>query len=163
MARSKKIYTDVLFCDNVRSEVGNKISMMGIYAQELVLQEFPAIMPTFGFFVTVATDDLTLFDGMEIAVSTDGVEEIIPISPATIEKAKAAILQSKKSSKEKPEFLQYRFSANLMISPLKIAGEGNIVVSVKTVAGEFMAGSLAVKKEKKRSRANPPSSSVPLT
>ncbi len=34
-----------LFCDDVRSEVGNKLSLMGVYGQDLLLQEFPATLP----------------------------------------------------------------------------------------------------------------------
>jgi hypothetical protein len=34
-----------LFCDDVRNEVGNKLSLMGVYGQDLLLREFPATLP----------------------------------------------------------------------------------------------------------------------
>lgn len=34
-----------LFCDDVRNEVGNKLSLMGVYGQDLLLREFPTTLP----------------------------------------------------------------------------------------------------------------------
>ena len=34
-----------LFCDDVRNEVGNKLSLMGVYGQDLLLPELPAMLP----------------------------------------------------------------------------------------------------------------------
>ena len=45
-----KKYT-VLLCDDVRNEVGNKLSVMGIYGPELWLGKIPALMPKLCFVV----------------------------------------------------------------------------------------------------------------
>lgn len=45
-----KKYT-VLLCDDVRNEVGNKLSVMGIYGPELWLGKVPAVMPKLCFVV----------------------------------------------------------------------------------------------------------------
>lgn len=35
----------VTFCDDVRQEVGNKYSMMGIYGSNLIVPSFPTVLP----------------------------------------------------------------------------------------------------------------------
>lgn len=45
-----KKYT-VLLCDDVRNELGNKLSIMGIYGPELWLGKLPAVMPKLCFVV----------------------------------------------------------------------------------------------------------------
>jgi hypothetical protein len=42
MSRSNMV---ALFCDDVRNEVGNKLSLMGVYGQDLLLPELPATLP----------------------------------------------------------------------------------------------------------------------
>lgn len=36
------------FCDDIRYEVGNKVTLVGLYNGTLFLQEFPALIPRFG-------------------------------------------------------------------------------------------------------------------
>lgn len=35
----------VIFCDDIRQEVGNKLSLMGIYGANLVVPSFPTVLP----------------------------------------------------------------------------------------------------------------------
>ncbi|MHA7064054.1 hypothetical protein [Azospirillum argentinense] len=149
MTRFKKLYTDVMFCDDFRSEVGNKISVMGVYAEELVLDKLPVVIPTFGVLVSLASDEPDIFDGMEIIISTKGTEEVVPIDPATIERAKAAMIDMADTIKKKSSFLPFRFSVNITISPLRIIEYGAVNVTVKTDAGKFPAGALIVKERAK--------------
>lgn len=37
----------IIFCDDVRDEVGNKLSLMGIYSDKLVVQSLPIQLRTF--------------------------------------------------------------------------------------------------------------------
>ena len=43
MKLSNKIYT--ILCDDIRSEEGNKLSLMGIYSREMIFKEIPAMLP----------------------------------------------------------------------------------------------------------------------
>ena len=43
MKLANKIYT--ILCDDIRSETGNKFSLMGIYGSNIVIKKFPAVLP----------------------------------------------------------------------------------------------------------------------
>lgn len=39
------VQVDTIFCDDVRQESGNKLSYMGIYGGNLLLERFPVVLP----------------------------------------------------------------------------------------------------------------------
>ncbi len=43
MKIAKNIYT--ILCDDVRQEVGNKVSLMGIYSKDILVNKVPVILP----------------------------------------------------------------------------------------------------------------------
>lgn len=38
-------YAHAIYCDDIREEVGNKMSLMGIYREKLLVSQFPAVLP----------------------------------------------------------------------------------------------------------------------
>ena len=63
-----------IFCDDIRQEVGNKTSLMGVYGPEMfVNQPFPAAMHRMGFHIMYREDphapmeDITLPDYPDIS------------------------------------------------------------------------------------------------
>lgn len=44
---------NVILCDDVREEVGNKFSLIGVYAAEVHLAKFPAILPKLNFVLLI--------------------------------------------------------------------------------------------------------------
>jgi hypothetical protein len=38
---------NAIYCDDIRNEIGDKLSFMGVYDSEMTLQEFPAQLPKF--------------------------------------------------------------------------------------------------------------------
>ena len=49
MKIAKKIKT--LLCDDVRQEVGGKISLMGIYSKDIIVNNVPTILPIINFVI----------------------------------------------------------------------------------------------------------------
>ena len=47
--------TTAIFCDDVRHEVGNKISLIGCYADELIVDRLPASLPKLAVHVRVTS------------------------------------------------------------------------------------------------------------
>lgn len=41
-----------IFCDDIRQEIGNKFSYMGVYQGVILVPQFPAIIPRFGIAIT---------------------------------------------------------------------------------------------------------------
>lgn len=40
-----------IMCDDVRSEVGGKMSLMGVYGKDIILSKTPAVLPAFCFVI----------------------------------------------------------------------------------------------------------------
>jgi len=48
-------HIEVIYCDDIRYEIGNKVSFMGVYSADLFVSEFPAILPKLCIHVGVVT------------------------------------------------------------------------------------------------------------
>lgn len=53
--RLKPPYAEVLWCDDVRSEVGNKLSVMGLYSGVMVVDHMPVRLARLAALVTLVT------------------------------------------------------------------------------------------------------------
>ncbi len=72
----------VILCDDVRNEVGNKLSFMGVYGPELWVGKVPAMMPHLCFVVML--DQISQsFTSAKAKVSMPGSEPVVlPIQAA---------------------------------------------------------------------------------
>lgn len=143
MRSKQKIYADVLFCDDIRNELGGKISLMGLYTKDLVVPEIPYILPTLGLFVTLAFDDIEVVNGMEVCVSHAGIDQTIPMDEDLLMHAKGE-LQSSFGS-EVAMNPKHRFSVNMIISPFRIKEDSFISVDVKCAGGVIHGGHLGIR------------------
>lgn len=48
-------YVHVLWCDDIRLEIGNKPSFMGVYTAGIVVPELPAVLPRLGVYAWINT------------------------------------------------------------------------------------------------------------
>ncbi|MBF0545448.1 MAG: hypothetical protein HQM08_13490 [Candidatus Riflebacteria bacterium] len=44
-------YKNVLFCEDIRQEIGGRVSLMGILGSKIFVQDFPILFPKFCLFV----------------------------------------------------------------------------------------------------------------
>ena len=51
MAARKPKFKNLIICDDIRAEVGNKVSLMGVYAKDIFVPKFPYTFPKLCFFV----------------------------------------------------------------------------------------------------------------
>ena len=66
----------VMLCDDVRNEVGNKLSFMGVYGPELWVGKVPAMMPHLCFVVML--DQISQsFTAAKAKVSMPGSEPVV--------------------------------------------------------------------------------------
>lgn len=49
-------YGYTIFCDDIRTELGNKLSLMGCYSRDLFVPFFPCILPKFSFLISYFED-----------------------------------------------------------------------------------------------------------
>lgn len=61
-------HVEVVYCDDIREEIGNKVSYMGIYTQDLFVPTSPMILPKLCIAVSVVTGSDDPFKEMEVRV-----------------------------------------------------------------------------------------------
>ena len=66
----------VILCDDVRNEVGNKLSFMGVYGPELWLGKLPAVMPKLCFVVMLEHIEQS-FTSAKARVSMPGFDPVV--------------------------------------------------------------------------------------
>jgi hypothetical protein len=72
-------YLHVVFCDDVRQEVGNKMSLIGVYGADLFVNELPIVLPKLAIFITVATEESNPFASLSLAIyrGDERISEIV--------------------------------------------------------------------------------------
>jgi hypothetical protein len=63
-----------IFCDDMRNEVNNKVSLMGLYSTELLLKSFPMSLPRFTIVMHAFTDIDQPFKEISFIGRLSGVE-----------------------------------------------------------------------------------------
>jgi hypothetical protein len=52
---SRARFATRVICDDIRHEAGNKISIMGLYSEKVLVQAFPAVLPKLCAFATICS------------------------------------------------------------------------------------------------------------
>jgi len=60
-----------LFCDDIRQEVGGKLTYVGAYAGSLLVSSFPAVLPKFCVAVSVVAQSLEPGSGLVLRILRD--------------------------------------------------------------------------------------------
>jgi hypothetical protein len=130
---------NVIYCDDVRQEVGNKQSFIGVYAADLIVDRLPAILPKFCVVATVSTPLAQPFDNLRVRVLMDEqcVFDTQEIVMTTAEGAQA--IGEPKTAAERAGDMQANIV--MVLSPLQIDNETTLQV-VADVDGESMRSRL---------------------
>lgn len=65
----------IILCDDVRNELGNKISIMGVYLREVIVNKIPAVLPKLAL-VILLEDIIKPFEHVKTKISLPGAESI---------------------------------------------------------------------------------------
>ena len=84
-------HLEVIYCDDIRQEIGNKLSFMGVYSGELNIPTAPLVLPRLCIAIKAVTEIQDPFEVLEIRVlRVKGTEETELLStgpvPAPTEK-----------------------------------------------------------------------------
>ena len=78
-------HVEVIYCDDIRQEVGNKFSYMGVYSGELNVTSAPVLLPKLCILVKVGTEIVDPFEALEVRiVKVKGDEETELLSTGPI-------------------------------------------------------------------------------
>jgi hypothetical protein len=127
-------YVAVYFCDDVRSEMGNKFSLMGCYSGELLVEAFPVALPKFCAEVRLVTPIARPFEKAIVRafLNDDLIGEIeLPVQDA------------KKTMPVADEFnTRMTMRAIMSFAPFLIEREGALRIEAETEEGILKGGQL---------------------
>ena len=137
MKKNADRFVHVVFCDDIRHEVGNKVSFMGCYQREMLVPVTPLILARLCIFVTVSTPVARPFKSLTLRVHL-GANEV-----AIIEMPSEDVTQSLAPVQEGDT----RIMANLglTLASLVLTEPSEIRVLVTTEEGDIQGQQLRIK------------------
>jgi len=146
-----KRFLHALYCDDIREEKTNKLTLVGVYSADLYVSEFPAVLPKLAIFVTLATPVEEPFRQLEIKLKLD--DEVIANISTSQEELKKGIgaIAEVAASPSAPEpndvtgskrFTELR--SILVLSPFTIVKECILRVIATTESGDLRCPALRI-------------------
>ena len=137
-------YLHVTYCDDIRQEVGNKLSLLGIFRGTLFVPSFPVTLPKLAILVAVATDVDEPFQRLEVRVEYE--DQVVASTGdliASIEEANApssTIEELDDSIRRRMEF-QLAF----VLSPFHVEKPSKIRIAAETENGVIRGNALLIR------------------
>ena len=126
-----------MFCDDIRLEYGNKISLMGVYGSDLQLAEnFPLMLPKFAVHVGLICDLSDIPTWLKLSVILPDGAELINVE--------LPVDSLPKSKNIDATTTKYRIGQSLPITPLPLLNSGYLEVWLETETGKLRAGRLKI-------------------
>lgn len=131
------------FCDDIRLEVGSKISMMGMYNGELHVAVMPVFLPKLCVAVYCSTEIDRLFKSIIIRITSgDEVLQESSIPPAELDRMQSD-LAARSSASDPIKIITIGMHFNLV--PFPIEKETSVTATVIADGEEMLAGKLRIK------------------
>lgn len=145
MAEERFISTQ--YCDDVRQETGNKVSLMGCYNHSMLVDHFPANLPKLCVQVKVHTPTDRPFTRLSVRLMR--AEELLAEVPIPFEALAAEVL----SVDHLPHAKWLVTTALIVMAPFPVEKPCRLMVEADTEAGPLSGGSFWIDQA--------PASSVP--
>jgi hypothetical protein len=154
-----------LFCDDLRQEIGGKISIMGLYQTDMIFPEaaqFPLVLPKFAI-LTKYYESQPNTEDINFRIFFPGDERDTPTIRAPFQRPPSSVTPPTYALEEDQERL-FMTTVPFVISPFPIKQEGFIKVRAMNGATITKLGSLMIRKAKPGEDylSLPPSSPLPL-
>lgn len=84
MKLTENRWVHAIWCDDIRQEIGNKPSLMGVYTGSLVAPALPAVLPRLAVWVSIYTPITQPFESLSVRICKNDSDEpvgAIEISP----------------------------------------------------------------------------------
>ncbi len=138
MKMNSKRFLTATYCDDIRNEVGNKLSLMGCYQGDLLVQSFPAMLPKLCVFASIVTPKERPFKSLALRVVLDNDHEL-----ARMEFPEAGLADAAKNNDVTST--RKTFNAAIAFAPFVIEKPMSIRVVATTEDGEMIGPRLLVK------------------
>jgi len=133
-------FAHAVYCDDIRFEVGNKQSLVGVYHGKMFVPTFPVTMPKLCVALWVVTPAENPFQALTLKLLFGNKVVVEAPLPAELFQAQETIV-------EPPDPLNTRiFTAytTLQLSPLKVDAPVTLKLRIQTEKEELKAGGLEI-------------------
>lgn len=135
-------HIEIIYCDDIRHEVGGKVSLIGIYFNVLFVREFPVSLPKLCFFARLISPldhpirslTLRIFKDDDLLKEFSIDDDLLSIDAPSLEESPDENLADHATV--------HQF--NVVISPIVLEEPGKIRVHAQTEEGEMKALSLRI-------------------
>ena len=136
-------YVNTIFCDDIRHEVGNKFSYMGVYSVDMFVPGFPVVLPKLCLALKVATPYSNPFRKLTLRILKD--KEIIAEGNLD-EKELANFVESINDAATEENGIRFHmFQSTFIFSPFQLDAPCTLRVRVETEEGEIRGPGLRIK------------------
>ena len=143
-------YAHATYCDDIRQELGGKLTLVGVYSGSLLVPSFPVILPKLCLVLQIVTAADSPLKELKIRVLMD--EAVIAegeLAVGDLEAGFAAMASERDSDDSTPEAdRRFLLGAHFIFSPIKFDGPGAIRVRIDTENGELKANALRIEQAK---------------
>ncbi len=126
-----------LYCDDVRAEVGNKLTLVGCYGTDLLLNTYPIVLPKLAVYVRVCTPAERPFQKLVLRLRQNDDQSIGELEFPSDQLAVAA---ESTSSNDKWQTIQ----AVMFASPLLVQSPGFLRLEAETEDGLLTGSKLVI-------------------
>lgn len=136
MSKPNSRYIHAIFCDDVRTEIGGKLSLMGLYqgSMNLIAENLPVIVPKMCVVIEARAQSIHPFKKLTVRVLLE--DKLLAEAVCPQENLLPA------SDGAEPTYLTNGFIFS--IQPFVVEGSGTLKVRVDTEEGEIRAGGLQI-------------------
>ncbi|MBS0374790.1 MAG: hypothetical protein JSR73_09395 [Proteobacteria bacterium] len=129
-------FLDVLFCDDVRQEIGNKLSLIGCYGPDLIVPQIPMVLARLCAQARGFTPIAMPFESVLLRLVRDDQ----PLAELTLDPSTLASTRANPH----PTARWHGFSAVFSISPFPIEEACTIRVNAETESGLLIGTAIRV-------------------
>lgn len=130
-----------IVCDDVRQEIGNKISLMGVYSSSIIVPGFPIVLPRLAFVMRARTLASNPFRSLRFLVRRDS-EKFLESEPS-MEPAPVAIPSFAEHSRDKdPASVYVETVAVLTLAGMQFDGPCTLSMHAITESEELRCGTI---------------------
>lgn len=130
-----------LYCDDIRNELGNKSSLMGIYAGDLFVEKFPIVLPKLCAYVVLKSSVDDPIKALSIRLMKDDEQAaIISIPPDELERVACDVKQNSRY----PDISAMSINVALSMAPFFLDKECTLRTIAETENGELLGPRLKI-------------------
>jgi hypothetical protein len=130
------------YCDDFRQEITGKSILVGVYGAEMLVTEFPIVLPTFFVITHVWTTVSRPFGKLIFRMLLD--DEVLSEEVVDVGELRKKLPPSSASLSDDP-FARHGLSRVVRLSPFVIEKESTVRVRIETEDGELRTSALKIK------------------